>query len=112
MSLPLLSGRAADADRDRHRRSRGDAAGDPLLAMEAPGHLDRLLVRDRLDVVDEIEVEHVGLEAGADALDLVRTRLGRLALADRGQHRRGRRLDADEPHRPLLLLLEVAARRP
>ena len=109
ISLPLLSGRRPTRTAAATAAPQEMPQVMPFLAMQAPGHLDGFLVGDRLDLVDDVEVEHVGLEAGADPLDLVRPGLRRLARADCGQHRRGRRLDRDQLHRPPLLTLEVPA---
>ena len=46
---------------------------------QPPGHLEGVLVLDLDHFVDDVDVQHVGDEAGADALDLVPARLERLA---------------------------------
>jgi hypothetical protein len=46
---------------------------------QAPGHRHRLVVRHVRDLVDQRQVEVLGHEARADALDLVRRRLELLA---------------------------------
>jgi hypothetical protein len=53
----------------------------------AYGH--RLFVADLLDRVDQRQVQHLGHEARADALDLVAGRLERLAGAGLREHRAG-----------------------
>ena len=67
--------------RHRDRRAARDAREDALLAAQPARVGDGLLVADLLDRVDERQVEHLRHEARADALDLVRARLERLAGA-------------------------------
>ena len=54
-----------------------DAAEDAFLRGQPAGDLDGVLVLDLDHLVDDLEVQHVGNEAGADALDLVPARLQR-----------------------------------
>jgi hypothetical protein len=55
--------------------ARGDANEDAFLFGEAAGHGEGFIVGDLNDLVDELGVEDLGDEAGADALDLVRAGL-------------------------------------
>ena len=79
MVLPANSSQLGQPHGRGRRRAAGDAAQDALLAGQPAGDLDGLVVLDLLDPVDDRQVEVVGDEAGADALDLVRARLERLA---------------------------------
>ena len=65
-------------------RARGDSREDPVLGCKPPRHLERLVVRDRLDAVDAlwIPMRHHG---SGPALD--EERPGR-ATADRGRSAR------------------------
>src|SRR4051794_14457148 len=61
-----------DLDRRPHRRAARDAGEDALAPRERPGRLDRRLVGDRDDLVEDLAVEHGRDEPRADALDAVR----------------------------------------
>ena len=72
MFLPAMPGRGAELERRRHRGAGRDADRNAFeLGDEARG-VERGLVADGDDLVDDGAVEDVGHEAGADALDLVR----------------------------------------
>ena len=84
-----------EADRDRNRGARRDA----LLAGQPPRITDRLVVRDLLDGVNEGEVQVVGNEARADAVNLMACRLERLAGQPLRQDWTRGRLDRDRENR-------------
>src|SRR5690606_7643934 len=90
------------------RRAARDPRQDALLAREAARVLERLLVRHLLDGVDQRQVEHLRHEARAEALDLVRARLQRLAAARLREHRAPARLDRDRLDLPAARVLDVA----
>ena len=103
ISLPADSGRAATL-------SAADIAAPLLMPQVMPSslrqplrHLERFLVGDREDLVDQAGVEDIGDKAGADALDRV---LARLAA---GQHGTGLRLDRHDSERMVLFFLDVTA---
>jgi hypothetical protein len=81
------------AHRRRHGRTAGDPRQDSFLPGEAAGVLDSLFVRHLFDDINQREVEHLRYEAGADALDLVGTRLERFAGERLREYRAGGRLD-------------------
>src|SRR5215212_3783680 len=70
-----------DFEGDRDVRAGGDAARDALKLGELARGIEGGLVADRDHLVDDRAVQDVGNEAGADALNLVRS-----GLSDR-QHR-------------------------
>ncbi len=81
-----------------HGRARGDADQQSLFPGQPPGQVDRVVVADADDLVDQIQVKHRRDEPGADALD----RVGSLLTA--GQHRRRGRFHGHELHRGLAFL--------
>src|SRR5205085_1846647 len=95
-----------------HRGPGGGAAADAaqhaLLAGQAPGHLERVLVLHLDHLVNDVHVQDARDEAGADALDLVAARLERLALLGLGDDRAGHRLDGDALEARLALLDDFA----
>ena len=95
MVLPSFSGRFASRTATATAAPQEMPERMPSSRGEAARVLDRLVVGDLLDGVDQREVEHVGHEARADALDLVRAGLERLAGALLGEDRAVRRLDRD-----------------
>ena len=74
MHLPAFSGRWATWWAAASAAPAGDADEQPLVLGGAAGPVDGLILVDRHHLVDDLEVEHLGHEAGADALDLVRAR--------------------------------------
>ena len=108
MVLPAFSGCLA-------RRTATAAAAPLEMPDRMPSSLrqaarvdDRLLVGDLLDRVDQREIEHIGHEARADALDLVRAGLERLAGALLGQDRARGGLHRHRKDRLALGVLDVA----
>ena len=94
----------------RHRGgAAGDAGEDALLAHQTARHRHRLLVAHRLDPIDQRQIEVVGHEAGADALDLVRPGPQALAGDRLADHRTVDRLHGHRHQRPAERLLDVAA---
>src|SRR5437588_763076 len=79
-------------------RSGRDAEQHAFLARQPPRELRGVLIGDRDDLVDDLEVEILGHEARADALNLVIARLSP------GDHWRRRRLDRDDARAGTLLL--------
>src|SRR5579863_7477928 len=73
----------------RHCGSAADPRDDPLLFGQARRHLKGLFVGHGDDLVDELHVQHIGNETGAQALDAV---LARLAA---GEDRTVGRFDGD-----------------
>ena len=53
-------------------RAAGNAAQDAFLAREASRVVDRFIVVDPFDTVDQRQIQRAGNEPGPDALDLVR----------------------------------------
>ena len=98
----MASGRAAICERRPQRRAAGDPAQHALAAGGEARGLDRVLVVDGDDLVEQVAVQHRRDEARADALDLVR------AGAPAGEHRRGRGLDGDHLDVLVALLQERA----
>ena len=83
--LDALEGLVADK-----KLGRGAPGQNAFLAREPPRVFDGRALGDRDDLVDDLAIEDLGNEAGADALDIVRARL----LA--GQYGRVGRLDRDD----------------
>src|SRR5208337_2846510 len=106
--LAGVLGALGEAHGDRGGGAARYAGENALLARQAARVLDRLLVADLLDRVDELEVEHIRHKARADALDLVRTGLQRLAGALLGEHGARGRLDRDRLDRLALGPLDEA----
>ena len=79
--LPRASGRAPISSAAATAAPEEMPTGMPSMRASRARGLERGLVADRDDLVDDLAVEHLGHEARADALDLVRA--GRAA----GQHR-------------------------
>ena len=77
--FPANSGKFAETHRDRRRRPHEMPHRMPSSFASRRAISIRLLVGHRLDVVDHRQVERIGNEPGADALNLVRPRLERLA---------------------------------
>ena len=101
--LALGLGALRDLERGVQRGAAGDAGQHALAARGQARGLERVLVVDGDDLVEQRAVEHRRHEARADALDLVR------AGPAAGEHGRGRRLDGDHLQ-VLVALLEEAAR--
>lgn len=87
MVFPACSARCARRAATAGRSAAGNPRENPLLARRAPRELDGLLVRDLLDRIDQRQVEHLGNESGAQALNLVRPGLERLIGPLLAQHR-------------------------
>jgi hypothetical protein len=66
-----------------------DPDQQPFFAHEPSRHGDGVVVLDRLDLVDEIHTQDIGLETGPDALDRVR------AVRSAGEDGRSGRLHRD-----------------
>ena len=79
--LPAFSGRLASRAATAVAAPLEMPERMPSSAREPARVEDRFLVGDLFDRVDQRQIEHVGNEAGADALDLVRPGLQRLAGA-------------------------------
>src|SRR6202043_3004654 len=93
---------SADLEPGGDRRARGDADRNAVEPGDFACRLERRLVADADDLVDQRLVEDAGNETGADALDLVRA--GRAARED------GTVLGLDRDHPEAgLALLEHAA---
>ena len=103
--LPLRLRPPGDLQRGPHRRARGDAGRDPLASGERARRVDRVIVGDRDDLVDHVPVQDRRHEPGADPLDPVRPR------RPAREHRRGGRLDRDDPHLGIALLQDLAHAR-
>src|SRR5919107_4448082 len=89
-------------ERGRHGRAARHPGQDPLPRGEQVRVLDRLLVGAGEHLVDDVQVEDLGNEARADALDAVRAR------APAGQHGGRRRLDADDERVRVAILERLA----
>ena len=72
MFLPAFSGRAASSPRGLQGGTGGEADQDALLGGGAAGEVHRVLGGGGDDLVDDVAVEDLRDEVGADALDLVR----------------------------------------
>src|SRR3954468_9468612 len=94
---------ARHLERGVQRRAAGDAGQDALGPRQRAGALDRILVADGDDLVEQVALEHGRHEARADPLDAMRP--GPAAA----QHRRARGLDGDDPA-VLVVVLEDLAR--
>ena len=70
-SLPAFSGRRATLESGRNGSARGDADQQTLFLGQPSGQVERVVVVDGDDLVDQAEVEHRRDEPGADALDRV-----------------------------------------
>src|ERR1019366_9975413 len=98
----------AQPHRHRHRRTAGDAAQNALLFSQAARHLDGFLIGDQLHLVQHRQVQRVGNEPGADALDFVRAGRDGLAGQVLADDRTVLRLDADRQNLLAAVLLNVA----
>src|SRR5262245_22081570 len=91
------------------RRGAGaDAAENAFLARQLPGHGERIVVVHLDHFVDDAEVQHVGHEARADALNLVPAGLQRLSLHLLRDDRAGDRLHRNRLERRFALLDDFA----
>ena len=90
--LPAFSGRRPTSIAAAMRGARGNADRNALEPSDQPRRVERSLVADGDDLVDHSAVQNRRHEAGADALDLVRSR--RAA----GEDGRILRLDRDHAH--------------
>src|SRR5205823_1202316 len=90
------------------RSAAADAAQDALLPRQPARHLEGRIVVDLDHLVDDAKVQHAGNEAGADALDLVRAGLERLAVHLLRDDRAVRRLDGDRLEARLARLDDLA----
>src|SRR5262245_17933455 len=63
-------------------RSRGDPAKNPLLLRKTARSASRVVIRNRDETMNNVFIEDLGNESGADTLNFVRTRL------TTGKHRR------------------------
>ena len=99
---PAISSRASDVEGGDEGGAGGDADRQTFDPGAAASHVEGVIIADLDHLVDHLTVEDGGHEAAADPLDLVRS--GRAA----GEHRRGRRLDRDHPHRWFALLQHLA----
>src|SRR5262249_39057522 len=80
-ALAGVFGALADRDRAPERGAAGDAGQHALAGGAEVSGLDRVVVADRDDLVDDLAVQNGRDEAGADALDAVRS--GAAAAEDR-----------------------------
>ena len=99
ISLPAFSGRLATLSAAADGGSGGDADQQAFLFGQAAGVVERLLVGDLDDFVDQLGVQHAGDKAGADSLDLVRAGLAA------GEHGAVGGLDGDGLERRLRSLM-------
>ena len=120
-----LAGAATDRDDQlalvlrtlRHLQRRPDvragrnAGQDPFFQRQPPRRGKGVLVADRDDVVHDLQIEVLGHKARPRALNLVRTRLERFAIARLRDDRRILRLDRDGPERLLARLDHLADAR-
>ncbi len=90
-----------------HGRPAGNPGEDAFFPSEVAGVLNGLFVRHLFDDIDQREVEHLRHEAGADAPDLVRTRLERFAGERLREDRAGGGLDRDREDRFAAGILDV-----
>ena len=79
MVLPLKAGSLAMRQATEIAAPQEIPESRAFFARQAPGVLDGLVVAGRLDAVDQREVDNVGDEARADALDAVMAGLQRFA---------------------------------
>ena len=108
LALAALDHRPRVLDRARHRRAARAADEEALEAREVARHEEALLVVDAHDVVEDLQVHRRREEVLADALDLVRERLGDAPLLDEVVVERPHRIDADDLHAGHLLAQELA----
>ena len=103
--LPAISGRAPTSSAAAIAAPDEMPTGMPSLLRNLARGLERRLVGDGDDLVDDLAVEDAGHEARADALDLVRAGL------TAGEHGRILGLERDHLHGRLLLPSALRRRR-